>query len=71
MAPESKPAASWSECARYLETQSPQPTKTRHMGQGTYLSLGLGSLCWPQKALAQNGAHASRIGVVSKNWAEL
>lgn len=41
------------------------------MGQGTYLSLGLGGLRWPQEALAQNGAHTSSIGVVPKNWAEL
>lgn len=41
------------------------------MGQGTYLSLGLGGLGWPQKALAQNGAHTSSISVVPKNWTEL
>lgn len=41
------------------------------MSLGTYLSLGLGGLGWPQKALAQNGAYASCIGVVPENWAEL
>lgn len=48
-----------------------QPTESRHMDQGTYLCLGLGGLGWPQKALAQNSAHTSSIGVVPKNWAEL
>lgn len=35
------------------------------------LSLGLGSLGWPQKALAKNGAYSRCVGVVSENWAEL
>lgn len=46
-------------------------TWSKHMGLRTYLCLGLGGLGWPQKALAQDGAHSSSIGMVPKHWAEL
>lgn len=42
-----------------------------HRGLRTYLSLGFGGRGRPQKALAQNSAHSSSIGVVPKHRAEL